>query len=103
MGSFPAIFPDPDTLPHDTIGPASDTASGKAAFQAHDVADDFGDRMIVLDRNLVVDLDGGIQRAGQRQVLDDWNVMLAGDFPDLVSAMLSTPLARQTGADMPRS
>ena len=36
----------------------------------------------MLDRNLVVDLDGGIQRAGQRHVFDDRNVVLAGDFPD---------------------
>src|SRR5690242_16230939 len=35
-------------------------AAGEPAPQPHDVADDFGDRVIMLDRDFVVDLDRGI-------------------------------------------
>ena len=38
----------------------SHSPGSKPALQAHDVADDLGDRVIVLDRNLLVDIDGGI-------------------------------------------
>src|SRR4051812_17257898 len=37
----------------------------KSALEAHHIADDFGDRVIVLDRDFVVDLHGGVQGAGQ--------------------------------------
>ena len=37
----------------------------------------------MLDRDCLVDLDGGMQRAGQRRILDDRDRMLAGDLPDL--------------------
>src|SRR5436305_12013543 len=42
-----------------------------------------GDRMIVFHRDLVVDLHGGMQGPRQRHVLDDRDVVLGGDFPDL--------------------
>src|SRR6185312_476530 len=64
--------------------------SRKAALQTHDVADDLGDRMVVLDRNLLVDLDGGIERARQRHVLYDRDVVLAGDLPDLEGDVIDT-------------
>src|SRR6185312_6113122 len=52
----------------------------KAALEAHDVADDLGDRLIMLDRDLLVDIDGGVERARQRHVLHDRNIVLPGDF-----------------------
>ena len=39
--------------------------------------------MVVLGRDFLVDVDGGVERAGQRHVLDDGDVVLARDLPDL--------------------
>src|SRR6476646_5110417 len=39
--------------------------------QFHDVADDFGDRLVVLGRDFLVDLDGGVERARERRVFHD--------------------------------
>src|SRR5258706_3404348 len=57
--------------------------AGQPALEAHDVADNLADCMIVFHRDLVVDLHGGMQGPRQRHVLDDGNIVLAGDFPDL--------------------
>ncbi|GCC48527.1 hypothetical protein chiPu_0032671, partial [Chiloscyllium punctatum] len=52
--------------------------AGQAAPQPHHVTDDFGNRVIVLDRDFLVDVDGGIERPGQRHVLHDRDVVLLG-------------------------
>src|SRR5215469_3255528 len=52
------------------------------AVEPHHIADDLGDRLVVLGLDLLVDLDGGVERAGQRRILDDRNVVLAGDLAD---------------------
>src|SRR4051812_579714 len=57
--------------------------SRQAAFEAHDVTDHLGDRLIVLVRDFLVDLDGGVEATRQRHVLDDRDVVLAGDLADL--------------------
>ncbi len=48
----------------------------------HDVADDFGDRLVMLGRDFLVDLDGGVQRAGERRIFHDRDGMLAGHLAD---------------------
>ena len=48
---------------------------GEAALELHDVADHLGDRLVVLDRNFVVDLDSGVQRPRQRRVLDHRHIV----------------------------
>src|SRR5450759_5589386 len=53
--------------------------SGNRPAQPHDIADHFGHRLVVLDRDRLVDLDGGMQRAGERRVLDHGNRMFGGD------------------------
>src|SRR6266705_2624308 len=73
LPSFPSTFPCRESRP----------PAGKPALETHDVADNFGDRMIMFHRDLLVDLDGGMQRPRQRHVLDDGDIVLAGDFPDL--------------------
>src|ERR1700729_1523600 len=62
---------------------ASHPSPRQPALQAHHIADDFGNRMIVLDRDFVVDLHCGMQGAGQGDVLDDGNIVRFRDFPDL--------------------
>ena len=47
------------------------------------MTDELGDRMVVLDRDLLVNLDGSMERARQLHVFDDRNVVRPGDFPDL--------------------
>src|SRR5262249_22647936 len=47
--------------------------------ESQHVGDDLGHRLVVLGRDLLVDLDGGVQRAGERWVLDDRYVVLPGD------------------------
>src|SRR4051794_17846587 len=53
------------------------------ALEAHDVADDLGDGLVLLGRNLVVDLDRGIEGPRHRRVLDDRHLVLGGDLADL--------------------
>src|SRR6266581_1534908 len=64
------------------IGSRDESWSVSAVMRT-DVADNFGDRMIMFHRDLLVDLDGGMQRPRQRHVLDDGDIVRAGDFPDL--------------------
>src|SRR5579863_4024192 len=45
--------------------------------QPHDVTDDLGDRAVMLGRDFLVDLDGAVQGAGERRVLDHGNVVAA--------------------------
>jgi len=75
--------------------------AGKIAPEPHDIANDFGDRMVVLDRDLLVNLNGCIQRARQLHILDNRNVVCPGDLPDLEGDVVGA--ATQTGADIPRS
>src|SRR4051812_4063116 len=46
------LFDEMEAFPRDFLRFRS-SSSGKAVFQAHDVADDLGDGVIVLDRNLL--------------------------------------------------
>ncbi len=68
----------------------------------HDVADDLGHGAVVLLLDRLVDLDAGVQRPGERHVLDDRYVAGDSKFADF-RAMRSMPLATQTGACMPAS
>ena len=52
------------------------------AAQFHDVPDDFGHRLVVLGRDFLVDLDGGMQRAGKRRIFDDRDGMLGCQLAD---------------------
>jgi len=58
--------------------------------------------MVVLDRDLLVNLDGGMERARQLHVFDNRNVVCPA-ISLILKAMLSVPLATQTGAGIPRS
>jgi hypothetical protein len=60
---------------------AASPAEGTA--QAHHVADDLGDRLVVLGRDLLVDLDRRVQGARDRRVLDDRDIARRGDLADL--------------------
>src|SRR5215475_957376 len=51
-------------------------ASHAGAAQREDVADDFGDRPVVLGRDVLIDLDALEELARQRLVLDDRYAML---------------------------
>src|SRR5882757_4297614 len=48
--------------------------------QLHDVADHFGDRLVVFGRDGLVDLNGGMERAGERRVFHDRHRVLGADF-----------------------
>src|SRR5262249_34971641 len=62
----------------------SQWVSGRTrASLSHDEADDLGHRLVVGGRDHVVDLDGGVERAGQRRVLDHRHLRLLGDLADL--------------------
>src|SRR5262245_54424390 len=54
----------------------------EAPAQPHDVADHLGHRLVVVGRDLSVDLDGGMQRARQRRILDHRHAVLPGDLAD---------------------
>ena len=49
--------------------------SRHARVEPHDVADHLGHRLVVLGRDFLVDLDGGVQRARERRVFDDRNAV----------------------------
>src|SRR4051794_8733968 len=57
----PGMTNENNSSPHPACGPP----------QFHDVADDFGDRLVVLGRDFLVDLDGGVQGAGERRIFHD--------------------------------
>ena len=50
--------------------------------QLHDIADHLGHRLVVLGRDFLIDLDGGVQRAGERRVLHHRDRMLGCDLAD---------------------
>ena len=70
---------------------------GDRPAQPHDIADHFGHRLVVLDRDRLVDLDGGMQRAGERRVLDDRDRMLAGDLAGSSRPARRRPWRRRRG------
>ena len=45
-------------------------AGGDLATGAHDEADDLGDGLVVRGRDHLIDLDGGVEGAGERRILD---------------------------------
>src|SRR4051812_23019384 len=61
----------------------SELPPGQPSPQTHDVADDLGDRLVMFHRDLLIDLDSGVQRPCKRDVLDDRDLVRTGDFPDL--------------------
>ena len=76
--------------------------AGKSALQAHDVADDLGDRMVVLHRDFLVDFDGRVS-ARASGTFSTIGMSCSPATSRILNAMWSTPLATQIGADMPRS
>src|SRR2546421_8263492 len=60
----------------------SDFSMSHRAAEPHHIADHLGHRPVVLRRHLPVDLDGRVQRARQRGVLDHRNVVLGRDLAD---------------------
>ena len=72
-------------------------ARGELALQTHHVADDLGHRLEMLGRNRIVDLDRGVQRAGQGRVLHT-GTSFSSATARIRKANASTPLATQTGA-----
>ena len=65
--------------------------------------DHFGHCLVVLDRDRLVDLDGGMQRARERRVLDDRDRMLTGDLPDLQGHRVDALGDADRDLPMPRS
>jgi len=58
--------------------------------------------MVVLDRDLLVNLDGGMERARQLHVFDNRNVVRPGDFPALEGDVVGA-LGDADRRDIPRS
>src|SRR5438552_17439803 len=53
------------------------------AVEAHDIADDLGHGLVVLGRDLLLDLDSTMQRARERRVFDDRDMVLFRRLADL--------------------
>src|SRR3954453_23159084 len=51
--------------------------------EPHHIADHLGDRLVVLRRHLIIDLDRRVQRAGERRVLDHRDIVGGRDLADL--------------------
>src|SRR5919199_308655 len=58
------------------------TAPAPARLEAHDVTDDLGHGLVVLGRDLLVEIDAGVQGARQRRVLDDRDAVPFGHLAD---------------------
>ena len=67
------------------------------AGKPHDVADDLRHGLVMFRRDGLVDLDGGVERAGQRRVFDDRD-SCSSATSRMRSASASMPLATQIGA-----
>src|SRR5262245_11481875 len=70
-----SLLPPPSECPSGRFGasssnayPVGSTSARESATQPHHVADHFGHRLVVLGRNLAVDLHGGMQGARQRRI-----------------------------------
>ena len=52
------------------------------ALQAEDVTDHLGHGLEMLGRHRLIDLDGGVQRAGKRRVFDHRHIVFLGHRAD---------------------